>query len=45
MTVLPAWETLPFERVSPEIETMGHGSAVLHALTGAPDPSLPVPPG
>src|ERR1700679_3745093 len=24
VTVLPAWETLPFERVSPEIETMGH---------------------
>ncbi len=44
VTVLPAWETLPFERVSPEIETMGHRVAVLHALTGAPDPSLPVPP-
>ncbi len=44
VTVLPAWETLPFERVSPEIETMGHRVAVLHALTGAPDPSLPAPP-
>ncbi len=44
VTVLPAWETLPFERVSPEIETMGHRLAVLHALTGAPDSSLPAPP-
>ena len=39
--VLPAWETLPFERVSPETETMGRRLAVLHALTGAPDPALP----
>ena len=23
VTVLPAWETLPFERVSPETETIG----------------------
>jgi transcription-repair coupling factor (superfamily II helicase) len=23
VAVLPAWETLPFERVSPEVETMG----------------------
>ncbi len=44
VTVLPAWETLPFERVSPETETMGHRLAVLHALTGVPDPSLPAPP-
>ena len=35
---------LPFERVSPETETMGRRLAVLHALTGAPDPSLPAPP-
>ena len=41
---LPAWETLPFERVSPEIETMGRRLAVLHALTGTPDPALPPPP-
>ncbi len=40
VTVLPAWETLPFERVSPETETMGRRLAVLHALTGAPDPDL-----
>ena len=32
VTVLPAWETLPFERVSPEIETMGRRLAVIHAL-------------
>ena len=44
VTVLPAWETLPFERVSPETETMGRRLAVLHALTGAPDPDLPPPP-
>ncbi len=34
VTVLPAWETLPFERVSPETETMGRRLAVLHALAG-----------
>jgi transcription-repair coupling factor (superfamily II helicase) len=44
VTVLPAWETLPFERVSPETETMGRRLAVLHALTGTPDPALPPPP-
>ena len=38
VTVLPAWETLPFERVSPEIETMGRRLAVLHALTGGAGP-------
>jgi len=32
--VLPAWETLPFERVSPEVETMGRRLAVLHSLIG-----------
>src|ERR1700692_1421572 len=44
VTVLPAWDTLPFERVSPETETMGHRLAVLHALTGTADPLLPPPP-
>ena len=44
VTVLPAWETLPFERVSPEIETMGRRLAVLHALGGAPDGTLPALP-
>ncbi len=36
---LPAWETLPFERVSPSIETMGRRCRVLHRLAdsdGAP---------
>jgi transcription-repair coupling factor (superfamily II helicase) len=44
VVALPAWETLPFERVSPETETMGRRLAVLHALTGAADPTLPPPP-
>ena len=44
VALLPAWETLPFERVSPETETMGLRLGVLHALTGDPDPSLPAPP-
>ncbi len=30
--VLPAWETLPFERVSPTVETMGRRSRVLSNL-------------
>ena len=38
VAVLPAWETLPFERVSPEVETMGRRLAVLHALTGGAGP-------
>ena len=33
VVVLPAWETLPFERVSPEVETMGRRLAVLWGLT------------
>jgi transcription-repair coupling factor (superfamily II helicase) len=33
VVVLPAWETLPFERVSPEVETMGRRLAILWALT------------
>ena len=41
VTVLPAWETLPFERVSPETETMGRRLAILHALTAEPDGDLP----
>ena len=44
VTVLPAWETLPFERVSPESETMGRRLAILHALTAEPDGDLPRPP-
>ena len=44
VAVLPAWETLPFERVSPEIETMGRRLAVLHALAGRADEALPQSP-
>ncbi len=50
VTVLPAWETLPFERVSPETETMGRRLAVLHALSrpsdgaGTPGPRVIVSP-
>ena len=31
--LFPAWETLPFERVSPEAETMGRRLSVLHRLS------------
>ncbi len=33
----PAWETLPFERVSPAVETMGRRLRVLHRLSGLDD--------
>ena len=33
---LPAWETLPFERVSPEVSTMGQRLSVLWHLFGDP---------
>ena len=34
--LFPAWETLPFERVSPSLETMGRRQRVLWRLrTGA----------
>ena len=36
--LFPAWETLPFERVSPSVETMGRRLRVLHRLH-APDRS------
>ncbi|MDA2945205.1 MAG: transcription-repair coupling factor [Actinomycetota bacterium] len=32
--LFPAWETLPFERVSPAVETMGRRLEVLWRLTG-----------
>ena len=32
---LPAWETLPFERVSPDVATMGQRLAVMWRLAGA----------
>ena len=38
-----AWETLPFERVSPATETMGRRLAVLEALRGAAAGSPPMP--
>ena len=42
VAVLPAWETLPFERVSPEVETMGRRLALLWGLTHSQDdPALP----
>ena len=33
--LFPAWETLPFERVSPAVETMGRRMEVLWRLTSA----------
>ena len=45
VVALPAWETLPFERVSPEVETMGRRLAILWGLThtdlGSVGPSAP----
>ena len=35
--MFPAWETLPFERVSPGVETMGRRLHVLHRLSGLAD--------
>ncbi len=35
VALLPAWDTLPFERVSPEVHTMGQRLAVLWHLLGA----------
>jgi transcription-repair coupling factor (superfamily II helicase) len=43
VAVLPAWETLPFERVSPEVETMGRRLAVLWGLAHADDDAFPPP--
>lgn len=34
VALLPAWDTLPFERVSPDTHTMGHRLAVLWHLLG-----------
>ena len=33
VALFPAWETLPFERVSPAIETMGRRIQILHQLS------------
>ena len=35
--VFPAWETLPFERVSPDVSTMGHRLRLLWQLGAAAD--------
>ena len=32
MVLFPAWETLPFERISPSVETMGRRMDVLWRL-------------
>ncbi|MEM9607133.1 MAG: transcription-repair coupling factor [Actinomycetota bacterium] len=40
----PAWETLPFERVSPGVETMGTRARVLHRLAEGPPPDVVVVP-
>ena len=37
--VFPAWETLPFERVSPDVATMGRRLRLLWQLAGGPGPS------
>jgi transcription-repair coupling factor (superfamily II helicase) len=44
VAVLPAWETLPFERVSPEVETMGRRLALLWGLRHPVDDPLFLPP-
>ncbi|MDA8313438.1 MAG: transcription-repair coupling factor [Actinomycetota bacterium] len=38
---LPAWETLPFERVSPDVATMGQRLAVLWRLAGSTQAGAP----
>ena len=35
IVLLPAWETLPFERVSPSVETMGKRLEALHGIQRA----------
>ena len=45
--LFPAWETLPFERISPEVHTMGRRLRLLWALgggSGAPMPDIVVAP-
>ena len=41
VAVFPAWETLPFERVSPEVSTMGRRLQLLWQLAGEPDAGAP----
>ena len=40
--LLPAWETLPFERVSPAIETMGHRCRVQSRIKSKNKPQVVV---
>jgi len=40
VALFPAWETLPFERVSPGIETMGRRLEVLHRLQSDSPPTM-----
>ena len=39
--VFPAWETLPFERVSPDVSTMGRRLRLLWQVGGAPGAEAP----
>ncbi|HTK66572.1 MAG TPA: transcription-repair coupling factor, partial [Pseudonocardia sp.] len=39
MAVLPSWETLPHERLSPRADTVGRRISIFHRLAGK-DPSL-----
>ncbi len=39
--VFPAWETLPFERVSPDVSTMGRRLRLLWQLSGGGEPGRP----
>ena len=41
VALFPAWETLPFERVSPEVSTMGRRLQLLWQLAGEPDDQSP----
>src|SRR4029079_8633576 len=38
VVLFPAWETLPFERISPSVETMGRRMDVLWRLRGEDPP-------
>ncbi|MDA8283547.1 MAG: transcription-repair coupling factor, partial [Actinomycetota bacterium] len=42
--LFPAWETLPFERVSPGLETMGRRLRVMCRIQGDPAPRVVVAP-
>ncbi len=42
--LFPAWETLPFERVSPGVETMGRRLRVMCRIQGDPAPRVVVAP-